>query len=39
MVSVETTFLNFKVVEKPKGKKKKASVPKEGSQEPAEKEE
>lgn len=29
MVSAETTFLNFKIVERPKGKKKKAEEPKE----------
>jgi len=33
MVSAETTFLNFKIVERPKGKKKKVEEPKEGSKE------
>jgi len=39
-VSAETTFLNFKIVEKPKGqKKKKAPEPEEAPEETAEKEE
>ena len=38
-VSAETTFLNFKIVEKPKGQKKKAPKPEEAPEEPAEKEE
>jgi small subunit ribosomal protein S6e len=32
-ITAETTFLNFKIIEKPKGQKKKKAKPKESTEE------